>query len=324
MDEKTPNDWTNKIKNYFTRNDLIIIVIIAIIAFLTSSYGLSHLLPGGSAPGLVHAFLKLPGPGAGIFIASAFTCLWLVLGILITKKPGTVILIALLIIVFSLVSSLAMIGLAGHGGQHATGNRHASTGNSSPPGGAAVGQPAGGETTASGASEGMPAGGQPIRFDYLALVVAIIIESAGLLALEKKPWRFVFPSLLTLMGIITLAMMLTGNAKMGENGAAATVFPLGYAVSGILALCLAVILLSYPEGKYIIGAGCAEVFYIGFSWLFNGRSGFATWLPVSLAIPALLTFAFVCGALMAAIAYGFYLLWDIYTKHGTEPGVIYR
>ena len=34
MDEKTPNDWTNKIKNYFTRNDLIIIVIIAIIAFL--------------------------------------------------------------------------------------------------------------------------------------------------------------------------------------------------------------------------------------------------------------------------------------------------
>ncbi len=303
-EEKSQCDWKTKLAGYFTRQDLLIIVALAVIAFLTSSFGLSHVLPGGSAPGLVHAFLKLPGPGAGIFIASAFTCLWFVLGILITKKPGTVILMALLIIVFSLVFSLAMSGFGGHGGHATTGNRgYATTGNLSTPGGAAEGAPTG--------------GGQPIRFDYLALVVAIIIECAGLLALEKKPWKYLFPTLLTIMGIITLALWLTGNAKMGENGAAATVFPLGYVVSGILAIAIGILLYSYPSAKYIIGAGCAEVFYIVFCWAFNGKSGFFSWAPVALAIPALITFAFVCGAIMAAIAYGFYLLWTSYVQHGS-------
>jgi hypothetical protein len=269
-DDKNPTDSLNRIKGYFTLQELGIILALAIIAFLTSSFGLSHVLPGGSAPGLVHAFLKLPGPGAGIFIASAFTCLWLVLGILITKKPGTVLLMSVLIVLFSLILSLARAG--------------------------------------------------NVRIDYLALMVAIIIECAGLLPLEQKPWKFIFPSLLSVMGIITLALMLSGNAKMGENGAAANVFPLGYAVTGILALALAVICYMYPTGKYIIGAGCAEVFYISFCWLFNGKSGFATWVPVAPAIPALLTFAFVCGAVMAAIAYGFFLLWNIYTRHGASQG----
>jgi hypothetical protein len=318
-EEKNQCDWKTKIAGYFTRQDLLIIVALAVIAFLTSSFGLSHVLPGGSAPGLVHAFLKLPGPGAGIFIASAFTCLWLVLGILITKKPGTVILMALLILVFSLVVSLAMSGIGGHAGHATMGNRgHAASGNSSTNNGAAVGQPAGGEMSAAGASEGAPSGGeQPIRFDYLALVVAIIIECAGLLALEKKPWKYLFPALLTIMGIITLALWLTGNAKMGESGAAATVFPLGYVVSGILAIAIGILLWSYPSAKYIIGAGCAEVFYIVFCWAFNGKSGFFSWAPVAPAIPALITFAFVCGAVMAAIAYGFYLLWTSYVQHGS-------
>ncbi|MGA2917444.1 hypothetical protein [Methanoregula sp.] len=266
-DETTPTYLTNRIKGYFSPQELGIIIALAVIAFLTSSFGLSHLLPGGSAPGLVHAFLKLPGPGAGIFIASAFTCLWLVLGILITKKPGTVILMSVLIVLFSLALSLAKVG--------------------------------------------------NVRLDYLALMVAIIIECAGLLPLEQKPWKFIFPSLLSIMGIITLALMLTNNAKMGENGAAANVFPLGYAVSGILAIALGVILWSYPSAKYIIGAGCAEVFYIVFSWAFNGKSGFFSWAPVAPAIPALITFAFVCGAFMAALAYGFYLLWTVYVQHGS-------
>ena len=317
-DEKTPCDWKTKITGYFTKQDLLVIVLIAVIAFLTSSYGLSHILPGGSAPSLVHGFLKLPGPGAGIFIGSAFTCLWLVLGILITKKPGTVLLVAVLIIVFSLVVSLAMMDL-GLGGHHAApGNRgHTAQGNSSAQTGAAVQQSAGGETAAAGASEGGATGGQqPIRFDYLSLIVALIIEGAGLLALEKKPWRYVFPCILTLMGLITLALWLTGNAKMGESGAAATVFPLGYVVSGILAIAIGILLYSYPSAKYIIGAGCAEVFYIVYSWSFNGKSGFFTWAPVAPAIPALVTFAFVCGAVMASLAYGVYLLVRTYNGEG--------
>ena len=265
-EEPTLSDWTRKVTGYFTQQELLIILVLAVIAFLTASFGLSHILPGSGASSFVHGFLKLPGPGAGIFIGSAFTCVWLVLGLLLIKKPGTAILMAALIIVFSLLMSLARAG--------------------------------------------------NVRLDYLMLLVAIIIECAGLLPFEKKPWRFFFPTLVSLMGLFTLALMLTGNAKMGENGAAATVFPLGYAVSGILAIAIGVILWMYPRSKYIIGAGCAEVFYIVFCWLFNGKSGFATWVPVAPAIPALLTFSFVCGAVMAAIAYGAYLLWNTYAVQG--------
>jgi hypothetical protein len=298
-----------RITGYFTRNDLLIIVGLAVIAFLTSNFALNYILPGGPGPGFVHGFLKLPGPGTGIFNVSAFICLWLVLGILLVKKPGTVILIAVLILIFGLMFSLAMGGHGGHGAHFATSNGgHATPGNSSTPGGSAVERPAGGAPTG---------GQQPIRFDYLALIVAIIIECAGLLPLEQKPWKFVFPSLLSIMGIITLALWLTGNAKMGENGAAATVFPLGYVVTGILAIAIGILLYSYPSAKYIIGAGCAEAFYIVFCWAFNGKSGFFSWAPVAPAIPALITFAFVCGAFMAAIAYGFYLLWTIYVQHGS-------
>ena len=307
MTENVP--LKERIMTYFTRNDLLIIVGLALIAFLTSSFGLSHVLPGGTAPGLVHGFLKLPGPGAGIFIASAFTCLWLVLGILLTKKPGTVIAIAVLVMVFGLAFSLVPVG-------HNAGT--ASQGGAASSGGAVTPAPTGTGVPAAGTPAGVPAENVRIRLDYLGLMVAIIIECAGLLPLERKPWRFVFPCLLSLMGIITLGLMLTNNAKMGENGAAATVFPLGYAVSGILAIALGIILYSYPAGKYIIGAGCAEVFYIVFCWLFNGKSGFATWVPVGPAIPALLTFSFVCGAVMAAIAYGFYLLWNSYTGQGAS------
>jgi hypothetical protein len=267
-EEKSSTNLLNKIQCYFTPQELCIIVVLALLAFLTSSFGLSHVLPGGSAPGLVHGFLKLPGPGAGIFISSAFTCLWLVLGLLITKKSGTAISMAVLMFVFMALTSLVM--------------------------------------------------GKGVRLDYLIVVVAIIIEIFGLLALEKKPWMYIFPAVLVIMGALTIALMLSGNAKMGESGAAATVFPLGYAVSGILAICLAAICFAYPTAKYIVGAGCSQVFYISFCWMFNGKSGFATWVPVTPAIPVLLTFAFVCGAVMAALAYGFFLLWNTYTRYGVN------
>jgi hypothetical protein len=261
-EDKKQNEWITKLTGYYSPQDWGIIVVLAVLAFLSSSFGLAYILPGGGGSSFVHGFLKLPGPGAGIFISSAFICLWFVLGLLLIKKTGTAIVMAILMVAFALVLGLLMKG--------------------------------------------------NIRIDYLLVLVAIIIEVAGLLPLEKKPWKYIFPSIVGVLGIITLALMLTGNAKMGENGAAATVFPLGYAVTGILALCLAVICYYYPM-KYVVGAGFAEMFYIAFCWLFNGKSGFATWVPVTPAIPALLTFALVCGSVMAAIAYGFYLLWEAYT-----------
>lgn len=267
-DENDATYAVDKNRGYFSRQDLIIIVILALLAFLTSSFGLSHILPGGSASGFVHAFLKLPGPGAGVFIGSAFTCLWLVLGLLLLKKKGTAIAMAIVIFVFMLLASLFMK--------------------------------------------------RGITPDYLIVMVAIIIEIFGLLALEKRPWSYAFPVIIGVLGVITLVLMLTGNAKMGENGAPATVFPIGYVIAGILALCLAAILFMYPAWKYVIGAGCSQVFYITFCWLYNGKSGFASWVPVTPVIPVLWTFAFVCGAVMAVIAYGFYVIWNTYSQHSTE------
>ena len=138
-------------------------------------------------------------------------------------------------------------------------------------------------------------------------------RSFGLLAIERKPWSYVFPVFLALMGVITLVLMAAGQAKMGENGAAATVFPLGYAATGIIALCLAVICFMYPM-KYVAGAGISQMFYITYCWLFNGSKGFATWVPAAPAIPTLLAFALVCGSLMAAVAYGIYLIWKSYNN----------
>ncbi|MDD3407172.1 MAG: hypothetical protein PHP13_03725 [Methanomicrobium sp.] len=263
MTEKNSNQClTEKVRNYFTGTDLGIIFALGIVAFITGRYGLAYILPGGTAPSFVHGFLKLPGPGAGIFIGSAFICVWFVLGLLLVKKPGAAIGVGIVTYLLMLAGSLIL-----------------GTG----------------------------------RLDWLVVMVAIIIEIFGLLALEKKPWSYIFPVFIGLMGLITLILMATGNAKMGENGAAATVFPLGYAVTGILALCICALCYMYPM-KYVFGAGAAEMFYITFCWLFNGKSGFATWVPVTPAIPVLLTFALVCGSTMALIAYGGYHLWMSYNK----------
>lgn len=331
------NTMWKKASTYFTRNDLIIILIIAIVAYLVNTYCLTFILPGGPGPGLVHGFLKMPGPGTGIFNVSACTCLWLVLGLLIIKKPGAALSIAVILIVIGLAVSLAF------GGHHASStsqgqtpaalngssasqtatapandtsvNRTTTQGNGSAQGPEAKASTS--ATTASRTSTQASTGGFPaVRINYLDLIVAIIIEGAGLLALEKKPWRYIFPAFLCIMGVLTLVLMITGNAKMGENGAAATVFPLGYAVTGILALCLAVILFMYPAWKYIIGAGCAEMFYLVYCWTFNGKSGLFTWAPVPAAIPPVLTFACIFGAVAAAIAYGAVLIWKTYAPAG--------
>ena len=202
----------------------------------------------------------MPGQGTGIFNVSAFTCLWLVLGLLIIK-PGTALFIAVLIMIFGLAISLA---LGGHHGEFTsqTGicleelpplqeqRTPALSHRTERP--LTVDRPwwvqQGEKLLHPGTSQGsvIRRTNVPSYRLNLDLVVAIIVEIAGLLALEKKPWRYIFPAFLAIMGIITLVLMLTNNAKMGENGAAATVFPLGYAATGILALCLAVDIVYVP------------------------------------------------------------------------------
>lgn len=269
MDKNLPDITGSRGSGYFTSHDLLLIGAIAILAFLTGTFGLNRVLPGGSPGGFAHGFLVLPGPGAGVFFTSAVTCLWLVLGLLLIRKTGTAIAIAAIVMSLCLAGSLA--------------------------------------------------GFRMIRVDYLAVMAALIIECSGLLPIDRKPWSHLFPSFLAILGVVTLALMLTGNAKTGENGAAATVFPIGYAVTGILALALAIIVFSFPSAKYIAGAGCAEIFYLVFSWMYAGKTGFGSWLPIPIVIPPVLAFACVCGAFMAVLAYGIAMLMESYTQ--TKPAV---
>ena len=73
-EESVQKSRLETITGYFSAYDWGTIILFAIVAFATGSYGLRYILPGGTAPSFVHGFLKLPGPGAGIFISSAFIC----------------------------------------------------------------------------------------------------------------------------------------------------------------------------------------------------------------------------------------------------------
>jgi len=270
-----------QVKDYFTLKEWEIIASVAIIASLIYIAGFPALLPGGSASAFAHGFLKMPGPGAGIVVASGYICFWMVLGALLIRKPGTALASLLFItVILNLVKLVYPIQTVGN-----------------------LCDP---------------------FIVVLMIGMAVIIELTAGLPLEKAPWRYLFPSLAGILGIITLLLMVTGNAKMGEDGVAATFFPLGYAASGILGVGLAVICIAYPTAKYIAGAGFAQIFFIGFAWMFrgmtgfDGKSGFASWAPVPVAVPAVLTFSCVCGALMAGLAYGVCHLRNAYGIN--EPG----
>ena len=265
------------IVEYFTLSEWIIIISIAAVASLIYVFGFPSLLPGGDSSTFAHGFLKMPGPGAGIVVASGYLCFWMILGAIRIKKSGTAILILLMIA--AMLNSAKLVYTI--------------------------------QTV-----------GNLCDFFILVLMIgmALILELMVVLPLENKPWRFIFPSILGILGLVTLILMITGNAKMGEDGITATFFPLGYAASGIFALGFSIICFSYPTARYIVGAGIAQMFFISFAWMFRGmtgfagKSGFASWAPVPLAVPALLTFACACGAVMAALAYGVCMLWDTYSS----------
>jgi len=145
----------------------------------------------------------------------------------------------------------------------------------------------------------------------VVLFVAIIVEILAVLPLEAAPWKHIVPVVLAILGAITLFLFITGQAKMGENGAAATAFPLGYVVIGMISLCYAVICYRYPV-KYLSACAIANMYYILHFWLFWGAS-FGARFPVSLdIIPVLLCVAAVGGVVFATVAYLIDLLWKMY------------
>lgn len=151
------------------------------------------------------------------------------------------------------------------------------------------------------------------------VIVAVIIEILTMLPLENTPLKYVTPALLAVFGATTLLLFLAGQAKMGENGALATSFPLGYVVISLVALCYAVICYRHPA-KYLAASAIANMYYILHFWLFWGSS-FAGRVPVALdIIPVLLCVAAVGGVLFASGAYAIDLLVKAYSK--TEDSLV--
>ena len=150
------------------------------------------------------------------------------------------------------------------------------------------------------------------------VLVAVIIEVLIRLPLKDTPLKYVTPALLAVFGATTLLLFLAGQAKMGENGAPATSFPLGYVVISLIALCYAVICYRHPA-KYLAASAIANMYYLLHFWLFWGSS-FAGRFPVTLdIIPVLFCVAAVGGVLSASGAYAIDLLVKVYSKTEDSP-----
>src|SRR5208283_1689364 len=87
---------------YFSLKELGQIVLLALLVVVTGIFVPQYLLSGEAAPGFVNGVLNLPGPGAGIPIFGASACFFLVLGMVVVKKPWTAIITSVFIIAFTL------------------------------------------------------------------------------------------------------------------------------------------------------------------------------------------------------------------------------
>lgn len=132
------------------------------------------------------------------------------------------------------------------------------------------------------------------------LFVALIIEALCLLPVETKPWSYVLPGILVISGLITLVLLFTGNAKIGEAGMMGSGLPIGYALFGILSLGLAVICYYYPV-KYLFASGIANVYYLLHFWMFWGESGIGSRFPVSPDIIPVLLLVALSGGIISAL-----------------------
>jgi hypothetical protein len=88
---------------YFTLRDLGIILVLSAAAFLTGAVVPSVLFPEGRISDFVYATLALPGPGAGVLIFGGILCFWLLAGMLMVRKTGTAVAVAVGIIAFDLL-----------------------------------------------------------------------------------------------------------------------------------------------------------------------------------------------------------------------------
>jgi hypothetical protein len=157
-------------------------------------------------------------------------------------------------------------------------------------------------------------GGQTITLQALdvILIVAVIIEVLALLPPKRSPMNFAMPVLMAVLGAVTLALAITGQARMGEEGVPVAGFPAGYVVLGSLALCYALICYRYPV-RWFAACACAMMYYVLHFWLFWGAS-FAGRFPVSPELVVVLFCVAAVGGVIAATgAYGISLAWKRFT-----------
>lgn len=88
---------------YFSFRDLGLMFVLALLAVLAGLYGPQYPLPGGTIAGLVYNVLELPGPGAGVLIFGGIPCFFLILGMLLIKKPWTAVITSVFIIAIDLL-----------------------------------------------------------------------------------------------------------------------------------------------------------------------------------------------------------------------------
>lgn len=88
---------------YFSFRDLGLIILLSVLAALSGALVPSYLFPEGRISDFVYGVLHLPGPGAGVLIFGGILCFWLILGLILVKKPGTAVAMAIALIAFDLL-----------------------------------------------------------------------------------------------------------------------------------------------------------------------------------------------------------------------------
>jgi hypothetical protein len=165
------------------------------------------------------------------------------------------------------------------------------------------------------------AGSQALVIQTLDVLVfvALIIEAISQIPfVERRPWSYLLPACLLVLGITTLAIAILGCATTGEMDTAVTGLPWSYYLFGILGLVCAFICCRY-QVRYLLAAGLASMYYMLHFWLFWGSGFAARFPPDPVMIPVLFLAALLSGVVSAAAAYGISrVLWYLGKTDGSN------
>jgi hypothetical protein len=88
---------------YFSPKEIGIILALSALAAISGALVPSILFPENRISDIVYNVLHLPGPGAGVMIFGGILCFWLLLGIILVKKPGTAAAMSVILVAIDLL-----------------------------------------------------------------------------------------------------------------------------------------------------------------------------------------------------------------------------